>query len=329
MLYDEHLLSRLHAGLHAAVARWGASENAILSLLTISENATFRLDDAATGTSLILRVYRPDTHTERQILSELAWIDALRRDGVVETPRPVPTHDGLLLTGFSDGETSRYAVAFEYMTGKAPDAGSGLVKWYGKLGEISARLHAHSRTWTRPARFSRPTWDFDTIIGARAYWGDWRRALGLSTSGKAILERTHDLLKTRAAGYGKGEDRFGLVHCDMRPANLLVEGERLGVVDFDDCGFSWFAYDFPASISFMEHEPNIGELQAAWLEGYRKAAPFGQEHEQALPMLIMLRRMQLTAWIASHAETPTAKAAGLEFTDGTLALAERYLSQHG
>ena len=66
----------------------------------------------------------------------------------------------------------------------------------------------------------------------------------------------------------------------------------------------------------MEHEPYIGELQAAWLEGYRKVAPFAREHEDALPMLIMLRRMQLTAWIASHAETPTAQAMGEAYTDG-------------
>ena len=41
----------------------------------------------------------------------------------------------------------------------------------------------------------------------------------------------------------------------------------------------------------------------------------------------MLRRMMLTAWIASHAETPTARDAGLgAYTRGTLDLAERWLA---
>jgi Ser/Thr protein kinase RdoA (MazF antagonist) len=114
----------------------------------------------------------------------------------------------------------------------------------------------------------------------------------------------------------------------MRAANLLVEGDRLGVIDFDDCGLSWFAYDFAAAISFMEHEPFIPDLMAAWLEGYRRVAPLDAEHEAALPMFIMLRRMQLTAWIASHAETPTAQSMGTAYTDGTVALAERYLAEH-
>jgi hypothetical protein len=43
----------------------------------------------------------------------------------------------------------------------------------------------------------------------------------------------------------------------------------------------------------------------------------------------MLRRMQLTAWIASHAETPTAQAMGVPFTHGTIELAERHLAQRG
>jgi Ser/Thr protein kinase RdoA (MazF antagonist) len=46
-------------------------------------------------------------------------------------------------------------------------------------------------------------------------------------------------------------------------------------------------------------------------------------------MFMMLRRMQLTAWIASHAETPTAQAMGEDYTRGTVELAARYLSTHG
>lgn len=327
MLYDETFLARLKSGLQAKAGQWGVNEGAELSLLTISENATFRLDDAQSGRKLIIRVHRPDYHSEDQILSELAWIDALRRDGVVETPKPVPTVDGALLTTFSDGETERQAVAFEFMSGKEPDAESDLTKWYARLGEINARLHEHSRRWARPKSFDRKTWNFDTIIGEGAYWGDWRIALGLTPDGKAILERAHAALKAATDDYGMGEDRFGLVHCDMRAANLLVDGDRLGVIDFDDCGMSWFAYDFPAAISFIEAEPYVPELQAAWLDGYRTVAPFAKEHEDALPMFITLRRMQLTAWIASHAETPTAQFMGTGFTDGTVALAERYLSR--
>ncbi|WP_425624591.1 phosphotransferase enzyme family protein [Agrobacterium radiobacter] len=328
MLYHKDFLSRLEQGLKTLTSVWGLSPDANLTLLTISENATFRIADETTGSNLIVRVHRPDYHTEAEILSELAWIDALRQDGVVATPRPVTANDGSLLQIFSDGKTMRHAVAFEYMSGREPDAESDLAHWYRTLGEINAKLHAHSRRWTRPENFVRKTWDFNRILGDGAYWGNWRNALGLTLEGKTVLERTYALLEAQTSSYGYGEDRFGLVHCDMRAANLLVDDDRLGVIDFDDCGLSWYGYDFAASMSFMEHEPFIPDLKAAWLEGYRRVAPLDTQHEAALPMFIMLRRMQLTAWIASHAETPTAQSMGVGYTDGTVALAERYLAEH-
>ena len=149
--------------------------------------------------------------------------------------------DGTLLCSFPDGDTRRYVVAFEHMSGKEPDPSDDLVKWYGRLGEINARLHRHSRNWQRPPNFVRKVWNFDTIIGKNNYWGDWREGLGLTQEGRALFERTAKQLEGQTRAYGAGPDRFGLIHCDMRPANLLVDGNRLGVIDFDDCGLSWFA----------------------------------------------------------------------------------------
>lgn len=325
MLYNDQFLTRLADGVASLIPSWDIDPDARVELLTISENATFRVTDPA-GRHVIVRVHRPDYHSEAEILSELAWTEALRSDGVVKTPKVIVSRNGRLLQSFSDGETRRFAVAFDFMSGKEPDAETDLVKWYGVLGGINARLHDHSRRWKRPEGFVRKLWDFEHIIGPSAWWGDWRAALGLTADGSAILERTYLELERGTAAFGYGADRFGLVHCDMRAANLLVEGERLGVIDFDDCGLSWFAYDFAAAISFMEHEPYIPELMDAWLEGYRQVAPLAAEQVAALPMFIMLRRMQLTAWIASHSETPTAQSLGAAYTDGTVALADRYLA---
>lgn len=325
MLYHDAFLARLEGGLRSALPTWNIDETAKLSLLTISENATFKVDDAEGGRRLVLRVHRPAYHSDQEIASELQWIEALRATGVIATPAPLHARDGRLLATFFDGETQRNVVAFEFMSGKAPDEADDLARWYRHLGEISARLHAHSRAWSPPSGFVRKTWTFDTIIGPNAYWGDWRAALGLDAAGRAILERVAARLQHETAAFGTSPDRFGLIHADMRAANLLVDGERLGVIDFDDCGFSWFAYDFAASISFMETAPVIPELMAAWLDGYARLAPLDPEQVAALPMLVMLRRMQLTAWIASHSETPTAQSMGTAYTAGTIELADRYL----
>lgn len=327
MLYQDALLQRLEAGLRTALPGWGLTKDAELRLLTISENATYVAEEG--GRRLILRVHRPGYRTPAEIGSELAWIGALRREGIVETPAPLPTLDGDLLSGFDDAGQRRHVVAFAFMSGREPDPSDDLVPWFRELGAITARLHAHSRRWPRPAGFTRKAWTVETILGPQAVWGDWRVGLGLTPDGRAVLERVAVTLEHRLAAYGMAETRFGLIHADLRLANLLVDGTRLGVIDFDDCGFSWFGFDFAAAVSFFEHEPFIPAVRAAWVEGYRSVAPLAPEDEEAITLFLMLRRLHLTAWIASHAETPTAQGCGAPYTDGTVMLGERFLAACG
>ncbi|MFC7053973.1 phosphotransferase enzyme family protein [Hansschlegelia quercus] len=327
-MYDDAFLTRLETQLRAALPRWGLASEAPLRLLTISENATF-LAEGSAGAPLIFRVNRPHYHTSEEVLSELAWIRSLRAEGVADTPEPLPMTNGELLGGFDDDGQWRNVVAFSFMSGAEPQPGENLPRWFRILGAITARLHEHSRRWKRPQRFARKLWDYEAMVGSRPLWGDWRDGLGLEPDGRAVIERATQVLKVKTAAYGEAPERFGLVHADLRLANLLVDGDRLGVIDFDDCGMSWFMYDFAAAVSFMEHEPFIPELQAAWLEGYRTVAPISAEDEAIMPSLLLLRRILLTAWVATRSETPTAQAMGPAYTDGTVALAERYLVAEG
>ncbi len=115
----------------------------------------------------------------------------------------------------------------------------------------------------------------------------------------------------------------------MRLANLLIDGETVKVIDFDDCGFSWHLYDAATAVSFFEHEPHVPDLLAAWVEGYRKALPLSAEDEAEITTFVMLRRMLLVAWIGSHSETDLAKSMGVAYTEGTVPLCEDYLTKFG
>lgn len=325
-LYDGATVERLRAGAAAAAAGWGLSPETAVALLTISENATFRADDPARDAPVILRVHRPGYHTRAEIESELAWIAALSAEGIVETAPPLRRADGAALAAFEDGVDLRHVAAFGFLPGAEPPPGADLADGFERLGAISARLHAHARAWRRPAGFARKVWDWETTIGPRPHWGDWRAAEGLTAEGLAVLERATAALRDRLAAYGKGADRFGLIHADLRLANLLEDGERLAVIDFDDCGFGWFVYDFAAAVSFLEREPYIPALAEAWVRGYRTVAPLPEADAAMIPDFVMLRRLLLTAWIASHAETPTAQEAGPGYAPGTVELAEAWLS---
>jgi len=46
-----------------------------------------------------------------------------------------------------------------------------------------------------------------------------------------------------------------------------------------------------------------------------------------LPVFVMLRRMLLTACIASHSDTETARRLGTDYAEGTVAMGERFLGK--
>ena len=324
-LYQQSFLDALELGVQSLLPEWGLAPTSRLSLLCISENATYRADAADGSAPIVIRVHRPGYHSLAEIESELAWLGALHEQDVLTTSKPLATRDGRLVTSFEHDGERRYVVAFEFMPGSEPDERGDLRADFEQLGAITARLHTQARVWSRPEGFLRKTWDFETTLGSRPHWGDWRVALGLDDAGRELLGRCVDRLRAELDDFGQGPERFGLVHADLRLANLLVEGSQLCVIDFDDCGFSWYLYDFAAAISFIETSPQIPALQAAWVKGYRGVANLSEEDEAALPMFIMLRRLLLTAWIASHAETPTASELGSDYTLGTLELARRYL----
>jgi len=142
-----------------------------------------------------------------------------------------------------------------------------------------------------------------------------------------VLEKAEALVCQRLAAFGKGADRYGLIHADMRLANLLIEGETTCLIDFDDCGTGWLLYDFATGISFMEDHPQVPALRKAWVKGYRQVRALSDEDEAEIDTVVMLRRMALLAWIGSHIEAPEPQALAPHFAAGTVKLATAYLEK--
>ena len=326
--FAPEVVADLQRMVEGALGRWGLSSETAISLMNLSENATFALSDPkASGRDLVLRVHRLGYSSAEEIRSELEWINALRRDGVIETAAPVPGGNGELVHTLvsPSGLAPRHAVAFERLPGREPEAGADAPRWFERLGELTARMHAHSKSWTLPSGFCRKRWDMQTMVGDNGHWGSWRDAIGLEGPGMAALEQALSLIERRLDRFGVSAERFGLVHADLRLANLLADGAHLRIIDFDDCGFSWFMYDFATAVSFIEHEAMVPELLRAWDLGYRKAAPLSAEERAEIPTFVVLRRILLTAWLASHAELPFARQLGAAYTRGTVALAQEYV----
>lgn len=302
-----------------------------VKLVNLSENATYKVE-APDGRRWALRIHRDGYHSKAAIASELAWLKDLRSSGVVVTPQSVKGKDGeiIQIIGHARMTGPRHIVLSEWETGSEPGIGENLEAPFEVLGEVTARMHKHTQGWKRPPWFTRLTWDFETSLGdEKPHWGRWRDGMGVDTEKQKLFGRTVSLIGDRLTSYGKAENRFGLIHCDLRLANLLIDGTDVKVIDFDDCGFGWYMYDAATPVSFYEHEPQVPALIEAWKKGYRKVIALSKEDEAEISTFIMFRRLLLVAWIGSHHETDLAKSMGLPYTEATVGLCEDYLRKMG
>jgi Ser/Thr protein kinase RdoA (MazF antagonist) len=306
----------------AALSAYDLPAGLELKLISLSENATFLVTaDEPIG---VLRVYRPGYQTDAAKRSELLWIQELRSSGVVSTPGVICTRTGDLLNRVSCDGDERDTVLFEYVAGS--ELGEEQLATYASIGSIAARLHLQVQQWTKPVGFERMLWGLEEILGPRAHWGNWRHGPALDAGGVALLEEAERQVRERLADYPLDEQNSGLVHGDLRAANILSDADKaLWVIDFDDSGFSWFLWDLCSTTTLIEHTPEVADIVHAWLTGYVQVRPLSERDLSKVRDLVFLRRLHILAWLGSHPESDLARDIGGSYSAATLDLARAYL----
>src|SRR6478609_4594041 len=309
-----------------ALTAYGRDRDAPLRLLSLSENATYLVDD---GDPMVLRVHRPGYHSLEAIRSELKWMAALREQTPVVTPELIPARDGSDVVSATVGGNTLHVDAVTFISGCTAEQQPDVVGFDEPCRTTAAR-HDHVHRWTAPDYFTRLRWDVEATLGDEARWGNWGQAPGLTSANETVVERAAVEVGRRLTEFGCGTDRFGLIHADLRMANLMIDPTDVSgpitVIDFDDCGWSWYLFDLAAVVSFIEHSPEAERIIVDWLRGYLEVREVPVEHLEMIPTLVMLRRLMLTAWVASHADADAAIAFTDGYATGTARLAERYLT---
>ena len=239
-------------------------------------------------------------------------------------PRPIPGADGEIV---QEVAPDRFAALFAFERGTPPDEEGDLTTLFATLGRYAAMLHRHVLQWDQPEKFMRPIWDAAGILDSDGPWGDWRKAPHAEGETRDTLEALDGRLREDLRAYGTDIDHFGLIHADMRLANLLIDTGEVMLLDFDDSGYGWFLYDLAASLSFIETSPQVPALIRAWLTGYLEVRSLRPEDIRMVDALILLRRMALLAWIGSHGETALAQRHAERFALDTAAMAIKYLAR--
>ena len=294
-----------------ALAAFGV-EPADLRFINLSENVTFCATDSRDGSPLVLRLHRPGYHDIVALRSEHMWTRALVQTGIA-VPEPLLTQTGesfarveIASTGeqrwaglarWVEGELLADAVARK--TDTTANAGN-----FAKIGAIMAAMHDQATGWTPPAGFQRHMLDADGLMGLKPFWGPFWDQAKLSSAERALLLDTRDRLHAALTRYGKPARTFSMIHADLHPHNVLIDGARMAVIDFDDSGFGWHQYDLAAALATYQDHPDFTVFRDAWVAGYRSERPISGEDLALLPMFLLIRDMAHLGWYHERPELP-------------------------
>ncbi|WP_086462156.1 phosphotransferase [Agreia sp. VKM Ac-1783] len=313
--------------MHGICARWQLAEmNVDAVLIAVSENATFRV--SVNGLPrMVVRLHRPgyvgDLANAR---SELTWVEAISTSTPLRTPPPVRGVDGDFVQSFPGPDSRNWsAVAFEFVSGRILEEHTNLVPHFAQIGRLTAVLHQQARSWKLPPGFQRFDWNLTDMVGPTARWGNWEN-WPLKRAEHALVKRAEEQALSDLSGLTKSVRSWGLIHSDLRPSNLMLEGNELTVIDFDDAGFSWFLYDFASALTFYEHTPEAPEMAANWIEGYSSLVPLTIQDRKHAAALSVIRRLTMLGWATTHREDALPKNLWTENAPGTVEIASRYLA---
>jgi Ser/Thr protein kinase RdoA (MazF antagonist) len=293
----------------AALAAFPIEPDA-LELVSLSENVTYRVMDRRDGVAYALRLHRPWYHTLDELISERAWIRALAEAGIA-VQMPLRTRDGqeyASVTIPSTGE-KRFAGLARWTTGRVLAAvlrettdSAVAERHFARLGAVTASLHDQAAAWRPPAAFTRHALDENGFMGDTPHWGPFWDHQALSAAERRLMLGTRVRLHAALARLDRQPSVYSMIHADMHPGNVLVDGDRLTVIDFDDAAWGWHAYDIAVALVHQQDGPNLAAFERAYLAGYSSVRPVSEQVLMSVPMFRLVRGLAQIGWYHQRPE---------------------------
>ncbi len=278
-----------------ALEKLGFHCNGRLLALNSYENRVYQVgidDDDA----IVAKFYRPNRWSDEAILEEHEFAAELAQQEIpVIAPMKI---GGTTLHTVGDFRVAVYACR----GGRAPDLDNfGLLE---QLGRFVARIHLVGAT----ARFRhRPGIDIDSY-GIESMGYLLEQQFIPAELVPAYESVAHDVIDGVEACFGRAGDTAQIrIHGDFHPGNVLVAGEQLHIVDFDDTRTGPAVQDLWMFLSGdrAEQMPQLSAL----LEGYIRFREFDARELHLVEALRSLRIMHYAAWLARRWEDPAFKQA--------------------
>lgn len=298
---DQPSSQHLHELALKALTFWGLTGR--LTLIKERENSVYAFDNGARRYAL--RVHRHGYHDDRALASEHLWVRALAAAGLA-VPEAIRARDGRDFVHVSTDRISapRQVDLLAWIDGEplgSVEAGLGrdaerIEAIYRCMGTTAARFHNQAANWAPPRGFYRHSWDLHGLLGEQPFWGRFWELAELTAAQRALVIKARAALTLELQDYGQSTNNYSLIHADFVPENLLVQGDRVQVVDFDDAGFGWHMFELATALYFIQNDPAYPLATSALIAGYREFRPLADADVARLPAFLAARGLTYLGW---------------------------------
>jgi Ser/Thr protein kinase RdoA (MazF antagonist) len=198
-----------------------------------------------------------------------------------------------------------------------------------RIGACTAGLHNHSRQFIAAPGFVRPRWDWARVFGPESPC-DTGALLRLTERQQSVLRGVSAEVRQTLEKLSSEPSVEGLIHADLHRDNILLDRNRIGFIDFDDCGFGYYMYDVAALLdSFYRRIANGSEeysaLRDAYLTAYDRVCALPPDVEMQLKCFKAMRDMVNINFILSS-RNANVQSWGPARVDATLRQMEVFLA---
>ena len=272
------------------------------------ENTTFQVT-ADGGRRFLLRIHRNDYHSRQGIVEELRWLQELSDDQTLLVPKPIPSKRGELVERVETslvGE-ARHCSALEWIDGRFINKSLSR-SHMEELGHVIGRLHRAGRS---QKIVERRYWTAAGLVGPNAKLGSVEDLPGISSSDQRVISEARRVTFRQLKRFeGRFPDKQGLIHADLHFGNLVLSDGRIAMIDFDDCGFGFHAYDLVVPVRHAEailgkrRKRELPAFREALIDGYCRECGWDRYDEQIFAHMMTARGLALLAWLNSRSDNP-------------------------
>lgn len=275
-----------------AAQAWGGCAGSA-RLVAQRENTVFDLC-LANGARVALRFHRRGYVDPVAIETELAWTEALAAAGVC-CPTPRRTCAGTLV---SEHEGQFVSAVSWIDAPPVSEAVGDPADLHRRIGRCLADLHS-AADGLRLCPVPRGTWKRNDLIGDVPRWGGFWRNPALDDAERAFLKQAREAARDQLAAVAAPD--VGLIHADGLRENILDDGQRLWLIDFDDSGWGYRGYDLATALIQQIDAPGWSERADALLEGYLSRRPDAGPLRDQLRLFVLVRGLATAGWIVDRA----------------------------